>query len=168
MRIYPRFHKSTNEVNHLLLLSLINSGSVCADKTLEENIMTLRAEIIAKHEKHHSIWQNKSTLKWCTKLGEEKRLLMRKERSDLENANDYKRFLGKTEFASRPIHDITEQDIVRLTKAIVYDVEKILDAYVFVNAGRVVEQGMCDTVRQETGKSLDEHFREVFRCYENR
>ena len=87
--------------------------------------MTLRAEIIAKHEKHHSIWQNKSTLKWCTKLGEEKRLLMRKERSDLENANDYKRFLGKTEFASRPIHDITEQDIVRLTKAIVYDVEKI-------------------------------------------
>ena len=50
---------------------------------------------------------------------------MRKERSDLKNANDYKRFLGKTEFASRPIHDITEQDIVRLMKAIVYDVEKI-------------------------------------------
>lgn len=166
MSIYPLFHKTTNEINHLLLLCMINCDSVCADKTLEENIMTLRAEIIAKNEEHHSIWQNQSTLKWCTKLGEEKRLLVRKERTDLENAiiefylsdkkltssvddvfkdwcqyesertehamktineytNDYKRFLGKTEFVSRPIHDITEQDIVRLMKAIVYDGEKV-------------------------------------------
>ncbi len=166
MRIYPRFNKTTNEVNHLLLLSLINCGSVCADKTLEENIMTLRAEIITKHEEHHSIWQNKTTLKWCTKLGVQKRLLMRKERSDLENAiiefylsdkkltatvdnvfkdwceyesartehtmktineycNDYERFLAKTDFVSRPIHDVREQDIVRLMKAIVYDGEKV-------------------------------------------
>lgn len=166
MRIYPRFNKTTNEVNHLLLLSLINCGSVCSDKTLKENIMTLRAEIITKHEEHHSIWQNKTTLKWCTKLGVEKRLLVRKERSDLENAiiefylsdkklttivdevfknwceyesartehtmktineysNDYKRFLAKTDFVSRPIHDVREQDIVRLMKAIVYDGEKV-------------------------------------------
>ena len=55
MSIYSRFHKTTNEINHLLLLSMINCDSVCADKTLEENIMTLREEIIVKHEEHYSI-----------------------------------------------------------------------------------------------------------------
>ena len=166
MTIYPRLHKTTNEVNHLILLNMINCGRLCADKTLEENTMTLRTEIIKKHEEHHSIWQNHTTHKWCTKLGKEKRLLVRKERSDLENAiiefylsdkkltttvdevfkdwceyesartehtmktineynNDYKRFLAKTDFVSRPIHDVREQDIVRVMKSIVYDGEKV-------------------------------------------
>ena len=66
------------------------------------------------------------------------------------------------------ISNYSEESSIIISTHLIYDVEKILDAYVFVNAGRVVEQGMCDTVRQETGKSLDEHFREVFRCYENR
>lgn len=166
MRAFPRLNKTTNELNHLLLHSLIDCGSVCVEKTLEENTMTLRAEIIATHEEHHSIWQNQTTLKWCTKLGAEKRLLMRKERSDLENAiveyylmnaketstvdevfqdwyqyernhtehaqktvdeynYDYKRFLAGSTFSSTPISSITEKDIVKFMKSLVYDKEPI-------------------------------------------
>ena len=65
------------------------------------------------------------------------------------------------------ISNYSEESSIIISTHLIYDVEKILDAYVFVNAGHVIEQGLCDTVRQETGKSLDAHFREVFRCYEN-
>lgn len=162
----PHLHKTTTEIDALLLHNEGFYDMLCPDKTLKKNIMTIRKQIIAEHEKSHSIWQNKSTGRWCTKLGVEKHLLVRKERRDLENAivefylsdrklsstvdevfrdwcqyesertehsmktineytNDYNRFLGKTDFSSRPIHDITEQDIVHLMKTIVYGDEKI-------------------------------------------
>ena len=30
--------------------------------------------------------------------------------------------------------------------------------------GRILAQGSADSVRQERGQSIDEYFREVFRC----
>ncbi|MDE5597415.1 MAG: tyrosine-type recombinase/integrase, partial [Lachnospiraceae bacterium] len=42
-----------------------------------------------------------------------------------EYEGEYKRFLAGTEFASTPIHSVTEMDIVRLLKAIVTGGEKI-------------------------------------------
>jgi hypothetical protein len=36
---------------------------------------------------------------------------------------------------------------------------------VFLFRGNVVRAGSVDAAREETGKSLDELFREVFRCF---
>ena len=50
---------------------------------------------------------------------------------------------------------------------LIADVEPVLDEYVFVHNGAVIRQGTVDQVREEEGKSLDELFREVFRCLPN-
>ena len=166
MRRYPRYHRTSNEINQILLQNYFITGNVCHDKTFEDIIMNQRSEIIRKHEDNHSIWQNQSNRRWCTKIGAEKRLIVRKERGDLENAiiefylsekkltatvddvfnewcqyesehnnlsmktineyaNDYKRFMVKTDFVSLPIHTVTERDIIRLLKSIVQGNEKI-------------------------------------------
>ena len=46
-------------------------------------------------------------------------------------------------------------------------VERVLGEFVFLSQGKVIRQGNTDETREETGKSLDELFREVFRCLEN-
>lgn len=166
MRRYPRYHRTSNEINQILLQNYFITGNVCHDKTLDDIIMNQRAEIIKKHAENHSIWQNQSNKRWFTKIGEEKRLIVRKERGDLENAiiefylsekkltatvddvfnewcqyeskhnnlsmktineyaNDYKRFMVKTDFVSLPIHTVTERNIIRLLKSIVQGNEKI-------------------------------------------
>ena len=50
---------------------------------------------------------------------------------------------------------------------LIADVERVLDEFIFLSNGKVLRQGSVDEVREETGKSLDELFREVFRCLEN-
>lgn len=47
---------------------------------------------------------------------------------------------------------------------LIADVERILDEFLFVHQGKILRQGSADEVRMETGKSLDEVFREVFAC----
>ena len=56
---------------------------------------------------------------------------------------------------------------VLISTHLIADVERVLDEYVFVYQGRVIQGGNVDTVREETGKSLDELFREVFKCLPN-
>ena len=54
---------------------------------------------------------------------------------------------------------------VIITTHLIHDIEPILDDFVFLSyGGKVMLSGNCDAVREETGKSLDELFREVFRC----
>ena len=86
MRKFPSLKKTKAELDKMLLLSAINGSMMSADETLEDIIMSKRAEILSNHEATRSIWQNQSNGRWCTKLGKEKHLIMRKERSDLENA----------------------------------------------------------------------------------
>ncbi|MBD5509490.1 MAG: site-specific integrase [Lachnospiraceae bacterium] len=86
MKVYPRYHKTASEIDLLILQDCLDSGIVSHDKTLENIIMNRRSEIIKNHEATRSIWQSKTTLKWCTKLGADKQLVVRKERWDLENA----------------------------------------------------------------------------------
>jgi len=45
-----------------------------------------RKDIIEEHIKSRSVWQNKTTGKWCTKLGKDKHLIVRKNKEDLYNA----------------------------------------------------------------------------------
>ncbi len=53
---------------------------------------------------------------------------------------------------------------VLISTHLIADVEPVLDEFLFINMGNVVRQGSVDQVREEEGKSLDELFREVFRC----
>lgn len=50
-----------------------------------------------------------------------------------------------------------------LSTHLISDVERVLDEYLFLYQGKVVRQGNADETRAETGKSLDELFREVFK-----
>ena len=56
---------------------------------------------------------------------------------------------------------------VLISTHLISDVERVLDAFVFLYQGKVIRQGNADETREETGKSLDELFREVFRCLPN-
>ena len=59
------------------------------------------------------------------------------------------------------------QATVVLSTHLIGDVERVLDEFVFINQGKVIRQGSADQVREETGKSLDELFLEVFKCLPN-
>ena len=56
---------------------------------------------------------------------------------------------------------------VIISTHLIADVEPILNGFIFLNQGRVMRTGYAETVRQQTGKTLDELFREVFRCLPN-
>ena len=56
---------------------------------------------------------------------------------------------------------------VLISTHLLADVERVLDEFIFLYNGRVFRSGSADAVREETGKSLDELFREVFRCLPN-
>ena len=56
---------------------------------------------------------------------------------------------------------------VIISTHLIADVEPVLDEFVFIHQGRLVQSGSVDAAREATGKSLDELFREVFRCLPN-
>ena len=56
---------------------------------------------------------------------------------------------------------------VLLSTHLIADVERVLDEFVFLHNGKVIRSGNADEVREETGKSLDQLFREVFACLPN-
>ena len=56
---------------------------------------------------------------------------------------------------------------VLISTHLISDVERVLDEFLFLYQGKVIQRGEADTVREETGKSLDELFREVFKCLPN-
>ena len=56
---------------------------------------------------------------------------------------------------------------VLISTHLISDVERVLDEYVFLYQGKVLRSGNADETREETGKSLDELFREVFKCLQN-
>ena len=53
---------------------------------------------------------------------------------------------------------------ILISTHLISDVERVLDEFVFLHNGKIVRQGNADETRMETGKSLDELFREVFAC----
>ena len=57
---------------------------------------------------------------------------------------------------------------VVITTHLIYDIEPALDEFYFMNkGGEILLSGSADEIRTERGKSLDELFREVFRCSPN-
>lgn len=53
---------------------------------------------------------------------------------------------------------------VIISTHLISDVERVLDDVVFLDRGRVAMAGGADEVRERSGKSVDELFREVFKC----
>ena len=52
-----------------------------------------------------------------------------------------------------------------ITTHLIADIEPVLDDFAFMTyGGEIIRQGNADAVREETGKTLDELFREVFKC----
>ena len=47
---------------------------------------------------------------------------------------------------------------------LIADVEQVLDDVIFINQGKIVLQSSVDAIREEHGMSVDQYFREVFRC----
>jgi len=53
---------------------------------------------------------------------------------------------------------------VIISTHLIYDVERVLDEFIFILNGQVVRYDNAEAARLAEGKSIDELFREVFRC----
>ncbi|HHW24640.1 MAG TPA: ABC transporter ATP-binding protein [Bacillota bacterium] len=53
---------------------------------------------------------------------------------------------------------------VIISTHIISDVERILDDVIFLSNGKIMLAGAADEIREKNGKSIDELFREVFKC----
>jgi len=62
------------------------------------------------------------------------------------------------------LRNYSEEGTVLISTHLIYDIEKILDEVIFLDRGRVVRVQSVDEIREQEGKSVDEVFREVFRC----
>ena len=62
------------------------------------------------------------------------------------------------------ISNYSENATVIISTHLIADVEPVLNHVLFLKDGRIIRQGDVDDIREETGKSIDELFREEFRC----
>lgn len=62
------------------------------------------------------------------------------------------------------IRNYSEDATVVLSTHLISDIERVLDEVVFLNRGRLVFHRSVDEIRETEGKSVDQLFREVFRC----
>ena len=75
--------------------------------------------------------------------------------------------LSNVSFLNTIITNYDPGATVLISTHLIGDVERVLDEFIFLSQGKVIRQGSTDEVREETGTSLDELFREVFKCLEN-
>ncbi|MFI3169344.1 MAG: ABC transporter ATP-binding protein [Faecalibacterium sp.] len=62
------------------------------------------------------------------------------------------------------ISNYSEHATVVISTHLIRDVESILDEAIFIKEGEVVLHTSADALRETQGMSMDEYFREVFRC----
>ncbi len=53
---------------------------------------------------------------------------------------------------------------VVISTHLIRDVEQVLDEFCFLHRGQIIRAGSVDVAREENGMTLDELFREVFKC----
>ena len=53
---------------------------------------------------------------------------------------------------------------IKISTQLIQDIENILDVVIFIKEGKIVCHQAADEMRQQKGQSIDEIFREVFRC----
>ena len=62
------------------------------------------------------------------------------------------------------LRNYNENAAVVLSTHLIGDIETALDEVIFLKEGAVFRQSGVDALREETGRSVDEYFREVYRC----
>ena len=62
------------------------------------------------------------------------------------------------------ISNYDENATVLISTHLIADVENVLDEAVFLKQGQVVLHENVEDLKQRTGMSVDEYFREVFKC----
>jgi len=62
------------------------------------------------------------------------------------------------------IRNYNPEAAVVISTHLIADVEQVLDDVIFIQSGRILLQSSVDAIREEQGKSVDQYFREVFRC----
>ena len=56
---------------------------------------------------------------------------------------------------------------ILISTHLISDVEKVLDEVIFIRDGKILLQSDAETIRTEKEKTIDEYFREVYKCSEN-
>lgn len=62
------------------------------------------------------------------------------------------------------ITNYNEDASVIISTHLIADVEQVLDDVIFIQNGQIALCRSVDDIRENEGKSVDEYFREVFRC----
>jgi ABC-2 type transport system ATP-binding protein len=62
------------------------------------------------------------------------------------------------------ISNYNEDAVVIISTHLISDIESVLDDVIFLKEGKVVLHKKAEDIREETGESVDQLFREVFRC----
>lgn len=62
------------------------------------------------------------------------------------------------------ISNYNDRSSILISTHLISDIENILDDFYFIHNGQVFLQGSADDLRNREGKTVDQLFREVFRC----
>ena len=62
------------------------------------------------------------------------------------------------------IRNYNPEAAVVISTHLIADVEQVLDEVIFIQNGQILLQSDVDSIREEKGKSVDQYFREVFKC----
>ena len=62
------------------------------------------------------------------------------------------------------IRNYNPEAAVVISTHLIADVEQVLDEVIFIQNGQILLQSSVDSIREEQGKSVDQYFREVFKC----
>lgn len=62
------------------------------------------------------------------------------------------------------ISNYNEEAVVIIATHLIGDIENVLDEFVFIDNGKVVMSGNVDEIKEQKGMSIDNLFREVFKC----
>ncbi|MGM9681230.1 MAG: ABC transporter ATP-binding protein [Eubacteriales bacterium] len=63
------------------------------------------------------------------------------------------------------ISNYDRESTVLISTHLIADIEQVLDEFLFIQNGNILMYNSVDNARVQYGKSIDELFREVFRCY---
>jgi ABC-2 type transport system ATP-binding protein len=62
------------------------------------------------------------------------------------------------------ISNYSENSTVIISTHLISDIESVLNYVLFLKEGNIIRQGDVDSIREETGMSIDQLFRYEFRC----
>ena len=62
------------------------------------------------------------------------------------------------------IRNYNPEAAVLISTHLIADVEPVLDEVIFIQNGQILLQSPLDSIREEKGMSVDQYFREVFKC----